>query len=156
MGWGVPRGSLFFQRLVDCLEFNPICLCGKDFFFFNLIFFFRREASIRDPSRGDRMDGGWWWWGREKWGKTKSMCVVCEWLMCTFNYMYMLGLSVLRRPYRHEPFGRDTEAWAENGRQEVLYITLETESLCNCDDSVDYHTEPEVEALFFFWFFWIV
>lgn len=30
--------------------------------------------------------------------------------MCTFNYMYMLGLSVLRRPYRHEAFGRDTEA----------------------------------------------
>lgn len=34
-----------------------------------------------------------------------------------------------------------------------MYITLETESLCNCDDSVDYHTEPEVEALFFFLFF---
>lgn len=38
--------------------------------------------------------------------------------------MYMLGLSVLRRPYRHEPFGRDTEALAENGRQGVLLLRL--------------------------------
>lgn len=70
----MPRGSLFFQRLVDCLEFNPICLCGKDFFFFNLIFFPEERPQLGIPHVGTE------WMGidddeEEKSGVRRRACV---------------------------------------------------------------------------------
>lgn len=80
MRQGVPHGSLFFQKQVDSLCVTHIYLCT--------VFFHSRGQNWSMLERHMV-------WERDG-------VDVYQWLMCKFNYTYIVGLSAVRGVYGRE------------------------------------------------------